>query len=178
MIEAEAFLDFLRDYRKLRTSGRLLHENSLEAKAVRLRLDLPWAVMDQEQQHVISWLLSQLDQDPPCAHEFVVAMSPPHLVGSFPEERCRKCGMIRQYDTEFDGVHLKIRARDRRPIECGWDLLYAIKNLVVGPDVRMVEVFPPSAELVNEENTRHLFVVPEGVLPSGLFGWGDVKERA
>lgn len=75
------------------------------------------------------------------------------------------------YDAQFDGAHLRVRRLDGRPVRCGWDALYRIKNDVAGPDARCVEVFPPSADLVDELNIRHLFVVPDGVLPPGLHGW-------
>lgn len=175
MKPAQAFWEYVRIYQALRAGETRLHDGTPEADAARDQLDEPWGAMSEEQRNVVRWLLSRLDDDPPCEHAFVVQRALGH---DFPEEFCRKCGLAEQYDTEFDGVHLKIRRRDRQPLTCGWDLLYAIKNLVVGPDVRMVEVFPPAAELVDEEHTRHLFVVPDGVLPPGLHGWGISKEPA
>jgi len=75
------------------------------------------------------------------------------------------------YEATFDGAHLRVRRRDGRPVRCGWDALYRIKNDVAGLSARCVEVFPPRDEIVDEENMRHLFVVPDGVLPTGLHGW-------
>ncbi|MBK9497284.1 MAG: hypothetical protein IPO08_22750 [Xanthomonadales bacterium] len=55
------------------------------------------------------------------------------------------------------GRHLIIRRCDGRPVRCGWDTLQKIKNEMLGPDVRAVEVFPEVSDVVNEVNWRHLW---------------------
>lgn len=67
----------------------------------------------------------------------------------------------RVYTTQLQGPHLSIRRRDGRPVQCKWDVLQRIKNDTMGPDVAAVEVFPREADVVNEQNTRHLWVVQE-----------------
>lgn len=81
------------------------------------------------------------------------------------------------YEATFDGAHLRVRRRDGRPVRCGWDTLYQIKNAMAGTSARCVEVFPPHTDLVDEENMRHLFVVPDGVMPPGLHGWAEWAYR-
>jgi hypothetical protein len=49
-----------------------------------------------------------------------------------------------------------------------WDVLQAIKNDVLGPDVRCVEFYPPAHELVYHVNNRWLWVLHEGELNFGL----------
>lgn len=53
-----------------------------------------------------------------------------------------------------------------------WDALQAIKNEVLGEDVRAIEVFPRAGELVYEINARHLWEVPDGVNVPCLYGRG------
>lgn len=66
----------------------------------------------------------------------------------------------RTYTTELTGDgHLRIRRRDGQPVRCQWDVLQRIKNDVMGKDVVAVEVFPRAEDLVNEQNTRHLWAV-------------------
>lgn len=78
-------------------------------------------------------------------------------------------------DTDWGPVvHLWIRRHDSEPVR-SWADLQRIKNELV-PDGReraAVEVFPPTAELVDQANMYHLWVLPLGFrLPFSL------KERA
>lgn len=41
-----------------------------------------------------------------------------------------------------------------------WDKLQEIKNAVLGADSYCIEVYPPAADLVYEENRRHLWEMP------------------
>ncbi|RKY70356.1 MAG: hypothetical protein DRQ14_09070 [Candidatus Latescibacterota bacterium] len=75
------------------------------------------------------------------------------------------------------GCHLWVSRDDGRPVEVGRDVLQKIKNEAFGPDVRAVEVFPPESDKVDDENIRHIFAVPEGLLPSGLRGWDGLEGR-
>lgn len=72
--------------------------------------------------------------------------------------------------TEWGAVlHLRVLRVDGRD-GISWDDLQRIKNEIVGADRLAVEVYPPEAELVNEVNMRHLWVLPEGMaLPFGLY---------
>ena len=64
--------------------------------------------------------------------------------------------------------HVKIRRHDGKDVNCGWDVLQAIKNDVAGSDATAVEVFPSENNLVDEAPIRHLWVVPESLLDFGL----------
>jgi len=99
------------------------------------------------------------------------------LEGYAAEYGCVDGGWRETYTTEFDGVHLKVRRHDGKPIRCNWDTLYRIKTDAFGVDARVVEVFPPRDDLVDETNTRHLFLVAPGVLPRGLDGWACVAKK-
>lgn len=68
------------------------------------------------------------------------------------------------YKTAFYGGHLTIDRYDGNPVVAKWETLYGIKNDMVGPDVCMVEVYPPVDSLINEIDRRHLFVVDPEVL--------------
>ena len=63
-------------------------------------------------------------------------------------------------------THLKIR---RRNGEDGitWDELMAAKNEGF-PDEIAIEIYPREEDLVNETNTRHLWIVPAGVVVPNL----------
>lgn len=57
--------------------------------------------------------------------------------------------------------HLRIFRHDRKAIRCTWDILQRIKNDAVGESVAMVEVFPPTDQVVNEVNYRHMYELPQ-----------------
>lgn len=63
--------------------------------------------------------------------------------------------------------HLKIRRHDGRA-GISWDVLQRIKNDMVGPDMLAIEMFPPDDQVVNDANIRHLWIVPQDLLPFGL----------
>jgi hypothetical protein len=45
---------------------------------------------------------------------------------------------------------------------------------MLGEDVLAIEVFPSENNKVDEVNCRHLFLIPEGILPTGLTGWDEL----
>lgn len=61
--------------------------------------------------------------------------------------------------------HLRVWRRDHKD-GIPWDDLQEIKNEVFGPEATAVEIYPPQPEVVDEVNMRHLWLVPEGYLPS------------
>lgn len=68
--------------------------------------------------------------------------------------------------TSFGSLaHLKIQRRDGKEIKAPWQVLQQIKNDMLGEDVKAVEVFPEEDKVVNEVNMRHLWSVPQGLLP-------------
>lgn len=70
---------------------------------------------------------------------------------------------IGQTSTRFGFVdHLKVKRHDHKG-GIGWDVLQRIKQDVLGSDVLAVEFYPPSTDVVNELNMRHLWVVPEAL---------------
>lgn len=77
------------------------------------------------------------------------------------------------YDAQIIGRHMRIRRRDGKPISTTWDVIQQIKNDVVGPEFTCIEVFPAEPNVVNEANVRHLFVVPDNFLPSGIH-WPEI----
>jgi hypothetical protein len=69
-----------------------------------------------------------------------------------------------------DVLHLAIRRADDGPIT-SWGDMQQIKNDLAGAERYAVEVFPPTSQLVDEANMRHLFVLPEGkALPFTIQG--------
>lgn len=61
--------------------------------------------------------------------------------------------------------HLRVWRRDHKD-GIPWDDLQAIKNEVFGPEATAVEIYPPQAEVIDEVNMRHLWLVPEVAVPS------------
>ena len=58
--------------------------------------------------------------------------------------------------------HLRVwrsNGKDKIP----WDVLQQIKDDVLGEDATAIEVYPPTAELVDETNMRHLWECPATV---------------
>lgn len=67
-----------------------------------------------------------------------------------------------------DVLHLMIRRNDAQPVH-SWSDFQIIKDDLVGPERTAIEVYPPAAELVDDANIYHLWVLPEGMrLPFGL----------
>lgn len=87
--QAQAFWRWVGLYRALHESGKRLHEGSPEAHVVADLMDEPWKAMSPDQKDAARWILSELDRDPPCEHDF---FAPPGFPG---EEQCRRCSMIR-----------------------------------------------------------------------------------
>jgi hypothetical protein len=58
-------------------------------------------------------------------------------------------------------VHLAIRRHDGAEVH-GWSDLQRIKSELIGPTRVAIEIYPPDAELVDDANMRHLFVLPWG----------------
>lgn len=59
-------------------------------------------------------------------------------------------------------LQLAVRRNDEEEIR-GWDDLQRVKNEIAGPERTAIEIFPPEAEVMDQANMRHLFVLPEGV---------------
>jgi hypothetical protein len=71
---------------------------------------------------------------------------------------------------------LRIWRHDNQPIRTGWDTLQSIKNEMLGEDVLAIEVFPPEDCKIDEVNCRHLWLIPEGILPTGMTGWDSLGD--
>lgn len=74
---------------------------------------------------------------------------------------------------------LTIRRHDAQPIH-QWSELQRIKNEIAGENRTAVEVYPATADVVDQANLYHLWVLPVGFeLPFGLHkttgfgGWGS-----
>jgi hypothetical protein len=63
--------------------------------------------------------------------------------------------------------HMKVQRADEKS-GISWDDLQRLKDEYMGADVLAVELYPPTNQVVNELNMRHLWEVPEHVLPIGL----------
>jgi len=100
-----------------------------------------------------------------------------HLVGhELAPPGMTKCCLNNKYSVQFFdkltswGVieHLIIRRHDTKAIHSWYDL-QRIKNELVGSDRTAVEIYPADAQLVDDANLYHLWVLPKGVeLPFGL----------
>jgi hypothetical protein len=64
---------------------------------------------------------------------------------------------------------LSIKRVDRRPIH-DWRDLQRIKNLLVGPEIEAVEIYPAESRLVDTSNQFHLWCFATYKLP---FGYAD-----
>ena len=64
--------------------------------------------------------------------------------------------------------HLKVRRHDGRTNHLTWDELMVIKNEMLGEEALAIELFPRDRDVVNEADIRHLWELPEGVLPEGF----------
>ncbi len=63
--------------------------------------------------------------------------------------------------------HMKVQRLDGKD-GISWDDLQKLKDEHLGPDALAVELYPSASRVVNEANIRHLWEVPEQVLPIGF----------
>lgn len=70
--------------------------------------------------------------------------------------------IYRRATTRGPALHLAIRRNDEEEVH-GWSDLQRIKNEVVGEHRVAIEVYPAAADLKDEANMRHLFILPDGV---------------
>lgn len=77
--------------------------------------------------------------------------------------------MVRPIQTEWGPViHLMIRNAPNTPVR-SWTDLQRIKDELVGPERVAIEVFPPRADIVDQANMTHLWVLPADMeIPFGL----------
>jgi len=75
-------------------------------------------------------------------------------------------------------IWLSIKKNDRRVID-DWRELQTIKNMIVGPEVTAVQVFPPEKHLVDTSNQYHLwcYVDANFELPFG-YKYREVQEQS
>jgi len=74
------------------------------------------------------------------------------------------------YQTRFDGKHFEVERCDGKPIVSQWDVLYRIKNEIVGEDACLIEIYPSIDNLINDINRRHLFVIdPDALIKLGAW---------
>lgn len=66
--------------------------------------------------------------------------------------------------TPWGGRHLSVERVDGKS-GIPWDELQRIKNERLGPEACCIEFYPPSSELVDEINRRHLWEAPETLVP-------------
>ncbi|ULL14330.1 hypothetical protein DVH26_07640 [Paenibacillus sp. H1-7] len=87
---------------------------------------------------------------------------------SWVDETYRYAVMSRTIQTEWGTVeHVCMRNLDNTDIP--WAEKQLIKNELFGTDRTAIEVFPTDAELVDEANMYHIWVLPKGfVLPFTL----------
>jgi hypothetical protein len=60
--------------------------------------------------------------------------------------------------------HLKVERRNGHD-RIGWDVLQTIKDDLLGTGCMAVEIYPPAHEVINDANRRHLWEVPEDLIP-------------
>jgi hypothetical protein len=65
-------------------------------------------------------------------------------------------------------LHLSIRHNDRRPVR-DWRQFQRIKNELAGEEREAIEIYPAESRLVDEANSYHLWVLPEGEMLQA--GW-------
>jgi hypothetical protein len=84
------------------------------------------------------------------------------------DEKQEYCVMVRSVETEWGKVdHACIRNVPNSDIP--WAEKQRIKNEIFGQERTAVEVFPTTADLVDEANMYHIWVLPDGMkLPFGL----------
>lgn len=64
--------------------------------------------------------------------------------------------------------HLKVTCPNSPDVPIPWEDLQHLKDEYLGPETLAVEIYPPADRLVNEISARHLWEVPEAVLPIGF----------
>lgn len=60
-------------------------------------------------------------------------------------------------------VRDRTRATEGGSIRCSWDEIQKIKDELIGPEERAIEVYPRASELVFDAPIRHFWVVPASV---------------
>lgn len=66
----------------------------------------------------------------------------------------------------LQGRRMIVEHPDGGEVRCSWDVLQALKDAYLGPEVCAVEVFPPADEVVDEVNRRHFYEVDTRRVPS------------
>ena len=68
---------------------------------------------------------------------------------------------VSTHDTEWGRItHLWVRRHDQKPLI--WRDMQRVKNELVGERRVGIEVYPPSADVIDQANIYHLWVLPEG----------------
>lgn len=62
------------------------------------------------------------------------------------------------YRWQWDGYHLRVERRDGAD-GIPWDDLQKIKNIACGPEMLLVEFYPPQEQMIDEVNARHLWAI-------------------
>jgi hypothetical protein len=78
-------------------------------------------------------------------------------------------------------THLTVRRRDRMLLSHSkWCDLQYIKDQVIGSQFTAIEIYPPSAQVIDLENAYHLWAFddPEFQLPFGLHNNVDPRAKA
>lgn len=84
------------------------------------------------------------------------------------DEKQEYCVMIRTVETEW-GLVEHACIRNALNTDISWSEKQRIKNEIFGEDRTAIEVFPTTANLVDEANMYHLWVLPESFnIPFGL----------
>ena len=78
--------------------------------------------------------------------------------------------LVSEFDTEEFGTVTHLWIRDKASsVRWPWYLLQQIKNAICGEHRIAIEVFPRTAELVDQANMRHIWVLGEDYsLPFGI----------
>lgn len=61
-----------------------------------------------------------------------------------------------------EALQFAIRRHDDHEVQ-GWSDLQRIKDELAGPDALAIEMYPRAADVVDDANMRHLFVLPPGM---------------
>lgn len=84
------------------------------------------------------------------------------------DEKSQYVVMIRDVETEW-GLVQHACMRNASSTDIPWAEKQRIKNEIFGQDCAAIEVFPKTADLVDEANMYHIWVLPKGMsLPFGL----------
>lgn len=60
-----------------------------------------------------------------------------------------------------DPDHLVVRRADGEPAEPGWYEMWVMTRMAWGAQAMVIEIFPPALRLVDGQNQRHFWRVPE-----------------